>query len=276
MKLSELRQLIREEAKKALNESSTTDANILKKEIITAGKKFAEVSKNLMDKYKKETEPFKEELLSLKSKYDVVIANATNNDIKSVEIEVKKKLPGAKVQIIKSGGDNGIKITLTSIKDFNIAKYQDAIRDISFTATRDAGISNYSLALEARDVYYRKLKTSSSVNNNPLVSGYDTGYMKKLEPDSRKYDEPGKTYSKYGDSNFKLAPTITELTLYFTDKYKKSNLNLPDFISVLSDNLKNDEYFIVKDALKNWLLNNTKEETNNETKPTKTTNQRRD
>ena len=40
-------------------------------------------------------------------------------------------------------------------------------------------------------------------------------------------------------------------------------------------NLKNDEYFIVKDALKNWLLNNTKEETNNETKPTKTTNQRR-
>ena len=29
MKLNELRQIIREEAKKALNESSTTDANIL-------------------------------------------------------------------------------------------------------------------------------------------------------------------------------------------------------------------------------------------------------
>jgi hypothetical protein len=49
---------------------------------------------------------------------------------------------------------------------------------------------------------------------------------------------------------------------------------LPDFISVLSDNLKNDEYFIVKDALKNWLLNNTKEETNNETKWIKTNYQR--
>lgn len=253
MKLNQLRQIIREEAKKALNESSTTDANILKKEIITAGKKFADVSKNLMNKYKKETEPFKEALRSLKPKYDAVIANAATNDIKNIEIQVKKKLPGAKVQIVKSGGDNGIKINLTPIRDFNTKKYQDAIRDISFTAARDAGIADYSLALEARDVYYRKLKTDRFANNNPLVSGYDTGYMKYLDADSRIYDEPGQYRSSLHASEplEPLAPTITELTLYFTDKYKKSNLNLPDFMSVLKDNLKSDEYFIAKDALKN-------------------------
>jgi len=248
MKVSELKKLIREETKRVLNESSAADLSIIQKETIATGKKLADLSKSLMVQYERQTEPFKEALRSLKSKYDLVIANAATNDIKNVQIQVKKRLPGAKLEIVKNGGENGIKINITSIKNFDTEKYQNKIRDIWYYAPKDAGIPMANNAMEARDVYYRKLKTNV-VNNNPLVSGYDTGYMKYLEPDSRKYDEPGKFYSSIDFEQERLAPIITELTIYFTDQYKKLNLKIPDFIQFLYDNLKYDEYKIAKDAL---------------------------
>lgn len=248
MKVSELKKLIREETKRVLNESSTADLSIIQKETIATGKRLADLSKSLMDKHETETKPFKEALRSLKSKYDFVIANAVTNDLNSVLIQVKKRLPGAKLEIVKKSGENGIKINITSIKNFDTEKYQNEIRDIWYYAPKDAGIPMVNYAMEARDVYYRKLKTNA-MNNNPLVSGYDTGYMKYLEPDSRKYDEPGKFNSSIDFEQERFAPIITELTIYFTDQYKKLNLKIPDFIQFLYDNLKYDEYKIAKDAL---------------------------
>jgi len=256
MKLYELKKLIREEAKRALNESSTPDMSIFNKrdlsiiqqETIAAVKKLADVSKSLMVQHERETEPLKKALRSLKSKYDLVITNSATNDIKNVEIQVKKRLPGAKLEIVKNRGETGIKINITSIKNFDTEKYQNEIRDIWFYAAKDAGIPMVHQAMEARDVYYRKLKTNA-MNNNPLVSGYDTGYMKYLKPDSRKYDEPGKFSSSIDFEQERFAPIIMELTIYFTDKYKKLKLKVPDFIQFLSDNLKYDEFKIAKDAL---------------------------
>ena len=90
MKVSELRQIIREEAKNALNEASTLSdaANNL-------AKKGKDISKQISI--------LQQELASLQTQYEELVAAASNDSINKIESALKSKFPNAKIYNHVSG-----------------------------------------------------------------------------------------------------------------------------------------------------------------------------
>ncbi len=90
MKVSELRQIIIEEAKKALNEASTLSdaANNL-------AKKGKDISKQISI--------LRQQLALLQNQYEELVAAASNDSINKIESALKSKFPNAKIYNNVSG-----------------------------------------------------------------------------------------------------------------------------------------------------------------------------